>query len=97
VVAKNHCLMQLRKAHKTVVVEFQPEFMQSEDFSHLDDILEKEKEFQKLHKCIGTLNEEQKSIINLFYLDGKCYNEIVSQTGMDWNRVRSWYKMEEEI
>jgi hypothetical protein len=22
-------------------------------------------------------------------LDGKCYNEIVSQTGMDWNRVRS--------
>jgi RNA polymerase sigma factor (sigma-70 family) len=89
VVAKNHCLMQLRKAHKTVVVEFQPEFMQSEDFSHLDDILEKEKEFQKLHKCIGTLNEEQKSIINLFYLDGKCYNEIVSQTGMDWNRVRS--------
>lgn len=89
VVAKNHCLMQLRKTQKTVVVEFKPDFMQSEDFSHLDDILEKEKEFQKLGRCIAGLNEEQKNIITLFYLEGKCYNEIVAQTGLDWNRVRS--------
>jgi RNA polymerase sigma factor (sigma-70 family) len=89
VVSKNHCLMHLRKAKKTVIVEFQAEFMQSEDFSHLDDLLEKEKEFQKLGKCIGGLQEEQKNIIRLFYLDGKCYNEIVSQTGLDWKRVRS--------
>ncbi|MEO8174019.1 MAG: sigma-70 family RNA polymerase sigma factor [Sediminibacterium sp.] len=89
VVAKNHCLMQLRKEKKTMVVEFQPEFMQSEDFSHLDDVLEKEKEFQKLGKCISALNEEQKNIIQLFYLEGKCYNEIVEITGLDWNRIRS--------
>ncbi|NCI49911.1 sigma-70 family RNA polymerase sigma factor [Sediminibacterium roseum] len=89
VVSKNHCLMQLRKTQKTMVVEFQPDFMQSEDFSHLDDILEKEKEFQKLGRCIGSLQEEQKKIIQLFYLDGKCYNEIVETTGLEWNRVRS--------
>jgi RNA polymerase sigma factor (sigma-70 family) len=89
VVTKNHCLMQLRKEKKTVIVEFQPEFMQSEDFSHLDDILEKEKEFKKLENCIGALNEEQKKIIQLFYLEGKCYNEIVDMTGTDWNKIRS--------
>jgi hypothetical protein len=54
------------KRKKTVVVEFQPEFMQSEDFSHLDDVLEKEKEFQKLGKCIEGLNEEQKTSSGYF-------------------------------
>ena len=88
-VAKNHCLMQLRKQKKALVVEFQPEFMQSEDFTHLDDVLDKEKEFQKLGSCIASLNEEQRSIIELFYLKGKCYNEIVTLTGIDWNRIRS--------
>jgi DNA-directed RNA polymerase specialized sigma24 family protein len=63
--------------------------MQSEDFSHLDDILEKEKELQKLEDCIKALNPEQKNSIQLFYLQGKCYNEIVAITGHDWNKVRS--------
>ncbi|MEO7530030.1 MAG: sigma-70 family RNA polymerase sigma factor [Sediminibacterium sp.] len=89
VVAKNHCLMKLRKEKRSIVVEFKPEFMQSEDFSHLDDVLDKEKEFQKLGNCIASLNEEQKNIIELFYLKGKCYNEIVTLTGIDWNRIRS--------
>ena len=88
-VTKNHCLMQLRKEKKTVIVEFQPGLMQSEDFSHLDDVLEKEKEFKKLENCIAALNEEQRNIIQLFYLKGKCYNEIVEVTGLDWNKIRS--------
>ncbi|MBS1627185.1 MAG: sigma-70 family RNA polymerase sigma factor [Bacteroidetes bacterium] len=89
VVTKNHCLMQLRKDKKTITVEFQPTFMQSEDFSHLDNILEKEKELEKLTNCIDGLNNEQKKIIKLFYLEEKCYNEIVDITGEDWNKVRS--------
>jgi len=89
VVAKNHCLMQLRKEKKTITVEFQPSFMQQEDFSHLDTILEKEKELQRLEKCIQGLNEEQKHVIQLFYLHNKCYNEITATTGMEWNKVRS--------
>jgi RNA polymerase sigma-70 factor (ECF subfamily) len=28
-------------------------------------------------------------MIKLFYLEGKCYNEIVEITGRDWNQVRS--------
>jgi RNA polymerase sigma-70 factor (ECF subfamily) len=89
VVTKNHCLMQLRKDNKTIIVEFQADYMQSEDFSHLDDVLEKEKAFKKLEGCIGGLNKEQKNIIELFYLQSKCYNEIVEITGQDWNTIRS--------
>lgn len=84
VVTKNHCLMQLRKYKKVPPIAFQQEFMQSEDFSHLDDILEKEKELQKLEDCIKALNPEQQNSIQLFYLEGKCYNEIVAITGHDW-------------
>lgn len=89
VLTKNHCLMLLRKNKKAITVEFQPNFVQSEDFSHLEDILDKEQQLQKLEKCIGGLQDEQQNTIRLFYLQGKCYNEIMEATGFDWNKVRS--------
>ncbi len=89
VVVKNHCLMLLRKEKKTITVEFQPNFVQSEDFSHLDTALEKERTLQALEACIESLSEEQKKIIRLFYMEEKCYNEITTLTGLDWNKVRS--------
>jgi RNA polymerase sigma factor (sigma-70 family) len=89
VFAKNHCLMQLRKEKKTVTVEFNQELMQSEDFTHLDDVLEKENELKKLELCIEHLPDGQKQSIRLFYLENKCYNEIINQTGSDFNKVRS--------
>jgi RNA polymerase sigma-70 factor (ECF subfamily) len=39
--------------------------------------------------CIGKLADEQKKMIELFYLHQKCYKEITEITGLDWNRVRS--------
>ena len=89
VVAKNYCLMQLRKEKKNITVEFTPSVMQSEDFTHLDSVLEKENELKKLEYCIEHLPVEQKQSIQLFYLENKCYNEIATQTGFDWNKVRS--------
>jgi len=35
------------------------------------------------------LPDEQKQSIQLFYLENKCYNEIVEETGIDWGKVRS--------
>jgi len=89
VVVKNHCLMQLRKERKMVTVEFTPAVMQSTDFTHLDDVLEKEHELKKLEFCIENLPDEQRQSIRLFYLGNKCYNEIVKTTGFEWNKVRS--------
>jgi RNA polymerase sigma-70 factor (ECF subfamily) len=89
-VTKNHCLMKLRKDKKTVTVEFQTTtFVQSEDYTHLDSVLEKERHLQSLEHCIGSLHEEQQKAIKLFYLEEKCYNEIADLTGMEWNKVRS--------
>ena len=48
-----------------------------------------DKDCTKLSDCIEGLNDEQKKIIKLFYLEEKCYNEIVDITGEDWNKVRS--------
>jgi RNA polymerase sigma-70 factor (ECF subfamily) len=89
-VAKNHCLMQLRTPKNLKIVEFKSAFVQSEENVHLNGVLEKEENFKKLEFCLGTLMEEQRIAIKLFYLDGKCYNEIVEMTGHDWNQVRSF-------
>ncbi len=89
-VAKNHCLMQLRTPKNLKTVEFKSEFVQSEENVHLNGVLEKEENFKKLEYCLDTLPADQREAIRLFYLDGKCYNEIAQQTGQDWNQVRSF-------
>ncbi len=88
-VAKNHCLMQLRTPKNMKTVEFKTELVQSEENVHLNGVLEKEENFNKMEYCLGTLAAEQRETIKLFYLEGKCYNEIVELTGQEWNLVRS--------
>ena len=88
-VAKNYCLMQLRTPKNLKTVALPPLLMQNEEDVHLNGVVEKEENFQKLEKCIASLSDEQRTMIKLFYLDGKCYNEIVEITGLEWNYVRS--------
>jgi RNA polymerase sigma-70 factor (ECF subfamily) len=88
-VAKNHCLMQLRTPKNLKTVEFKTEFVQNDENVHLNGVLEKEENFQKLEYCLATLTAEQQQAIRLFYLESKCYNEIVEITGKEWNYVRS--------
>jgi len=87
--AKNYCLMQLRTPRNLKTVEIPESLMQSEENVHLNGVFEKEENFKKLEYCLGTLTEEQRNAVKLFYLEGKCYNEIVELTGMEWNQVRS--------
>ena len=89
-VAKNHCLMQLRTPKNLKTVEFKTDLMQNEENVHLNGVLEKEENFKKLEYCIGTLTNDQQTAIRLFYLEEKCYNEIVEITGQEWNQVRSF-------
>ncbi len=89
-VAKNHCLMQLRTPKNLKTVEFKTELMQSGETVHLNGVLEKEENFKRLELCIGELTKEQQTAIRLFYLEEKCYNEIVEITGQEWNQVRSF-------
>lgn len=87
--AKNHCLMLLRSPKNLRTVEIPQSLMQSEENVHLNGELEKEENFKTLEYCLGTLTDEQRLAVKLFYLDGKCYNDISEITGMEWNKVRS--------
>ncbi|RYZ28434.1 MAG: sigma-70 family RNA polymerase sigma factor [Chitinophagaceae bacterium] len=89
-VAKNHCLMRLRSDKKTGTVKIAEEFMQSEENLHLQDVLDREENFKQLEYCMGQLATDQRKVIELFYLQSKCYNEIAAETGLEWNNVRSF-------
>jgi RNA polymerase sigma-70 factor (ECF subfamily) len=88
--SRNHCLMQLRKEKGRNTVEIPETFMQSEEMLHLTAVQEKEEQLNSMEKCMEQLPAEQKTCVTLFYLEGKCYNEITEQTGIDWNKVRSY-------
>ena len=87
--AKNHCLMKLRSAGKTRVQSFDPDHMQTADDLHLKDKIDQEEQFDQLSACIEALPPDQRTVIRLFYLENKCYKEIETATGMEWNKVRS--------
>jgi RNA polymerase sigma-70 factor (ECF subfamily) len=88
--AKNYCLMQLRSPKNIIITEFKPGIMQSEEEVHLNGMMEKEENLQKLEKCLQTLSAEQKAAVELFYLQHKCYKEIAELTGLEWNKIRSF-------
>ena len=88
--SKNHCLMKLRSDKKFSKSGTDVALMQNEDPLHLDAIMEKEIHLNAMHACIEQLVAEQKKAVSMFYLDGKCYNEISAATGMEWKMVRSF-------
>jgi RNA polymerase sigma-70 factor (ECF subfamily) len=87
---KNHCLMRLRSTRKTTNVNLDMALVQSEENMHLNGVLEKEENFKQLQFCLQQLTTEQRQVVELFYLQGKCYNEISTSTGIEWNKVRSY-------
>lgn len=87
---RNYCLMQLRTPKNLKTTGFSPEYMQSEETVHLNGVFEKEEQFEKLESCLEKLPEQQKQTVQLFYLQQKCYEEIVEITGYEWNKVRSY-------
>ena len=92
---KNHCLQELRKKSKQKTSSYDTMFetsdmdMEKEDFTHLDDKFQKEKDLELLEKAMVGLKEEQKLCVELFYLKDKSYNEIVEITGFDIKQVKS--------
>ena len=88
--AKNHCLMQLRTPRNLKTVEVPESLVQNEETTHLNGVMEKEENLQRLEYCLTTLSEDQRRAIQLFYLEGKCYHEIVELMGQDWNQIRSF-------
>ena len=91
VLAKNYCLMQLRKAKKNLTVSYEPEIMQSIDLQHpIDEAASDNGEMEKLDECLKQLKAEQKRCVSLFYLKGKSYKEIASMQEQSVGSIRSY-------
>jgi RNA polymerase sigma factor (sigma-70 family) len=87
-VVKNHCLMQLRKPLNGKIVSMDTSVMHFAEEPH-QDVVEKEMKLNSLSGCMERLSDEQKTSVQLFYLQEKCYKEIVEITGLSFDKVRS--------
>lgn len=90
VTARNHCLMQLRSRKGKHFEEISSSIMENEASWHPDEGPEMEANLSKLENCIEKLVPEQQRCVSLFYLQQKCYKEIVVLTGYDDNKVKSY-------
>jgi RNA polymerase sigma-70 factor (ECF subfamily) len=93
VVTKNYCLMHIRseKSKNEKMGEWINDtliFMENSPEMHpIDDeaqVMEK-----ALEECIERLKDEQRTCINLFYYENRCYNEIAASLGLDEKKVKS--------
>lgn len=87
IVAKNHCLMVLRK--KTNQKEFNGLVMENEAVLHPNDEYEVDNDLDALKDCLEGLKDKQKECVSLFYLKQKSYEEITSATSFTLNEVKS--------
>lgn len=88
VLARNHCLMQLRSSKKIATVE-RDDFMEFNPVLHPDDD-NRESALNALEKCMEKLTSAQKQSVDLFYLKQKCYKDIADETGFSMNEVKSY-------
>lgn len=86
-VAKNHCLMQLRDRNIFIPVEEKSDL--AAEMSSKEEMLVKEQVLDLMESMIGELNEAQKTCVTLFYLQKKSYQEIVDYTGYNLSQVKS--------
>ncbi len=99
-VARNYCLMELRK--KPVEISnfelhnadedenISNNFMEISNLEHHTDSLDLEQNLTKLEDCLQTLNLEQKQSVELFFIQEKTYQEVSQLTGFEINKVKSY-------
>lgn len=95
VVAKNYCLMQIRKKQvetKELTAENSSQVLlklYEEEIGQKNENDEMENHVSELLRCIDKLSSQQSICINLMYLDDKSYKEIADITGFSLNEVKS--------
>ena len=92
-VAKNHCLMQLRsRSSKPGNTEEIPEDIIAELLTDkelkMKELLMEEQSLQ-LKAALNALSQEQKTCVEMFYLEKLSYHEIETRTGFSFSQVKS--------
>ena len=90
VTARNHCLMELRSKKGKFMEEISPNFVEFEFRLHQEVDEPLEEDLEKMEDCINKLMEGQQQCVRLFYLEERCYKDIVVVTGFDMNQVKSF-------
>lgn len=88
VVARNHCLMQIRSRTTAEKKLNDYGYQQQSENSLVDENMELK--LSHLEESIEELKEGQKECIKLFFIEEKCYNEIAEITGYSLKKVKSY-------
>lgn len=91
IIAKNHCLMTLRKTKRKVPEEVLANLPESDTdaLEMKNRHAEKEKMLTMLGQALEQLQEPQKQCVTLFYLHKCSYQQISDQTGFPLMQVKS--------
>lgn len=87
-IARNHCLMQLRKRGEKYMDNINENIIAEETL--LSNQLEKEQLLTLIEISLTELSSEQQTCINLFYIDKKSYQQISEKTGYSLMQVKSY-------
>jgi RNA polymerase sigma factor (sigma-70 family) len=88
-IAKNHCLMQLRNPGNHAV-EINEKIQLASDDSGYDELLKQQEiNLAELENALKQLNTEQKECVTLFYLEKKSYKEICEITNYSLLEIKS--------
>ncbi|HEV8271583.1 MAG TPA: sigma-70 family RNA polymerase sigma factor [Chitinophagaceae bacterium] len=88
-VAKNHCLMQLRDKPSKNTVEVKESIAAETDETDKESLLLNEKTYEYMGEALKELNADQQLCVTLFYMEKKSYQQITEQTGYSMMQVKS--------
>ena len=88
-VAKNHCLMQLRDKPGKNTVEVKESIAAETDEPDKESLLLNEKTYEYMGEALKELNADQQLCVTLFYMEKKSYQQITEQTGYSMMQVKS--------
>ena len=88
-VAKNHCLMQLRDKPGKNTIEVKDSIPAEADETDKESLLLNEKTYEYMSEALKELNADQQLCVTLFYMEKKSYQQITEQTGYSMMQVKS--------
>lgn len=90
-VAKNHCLMQLRDRQRKGAISLDERIATTPaEETDLNELQMNDRTLELVQEGLKELNKEQQQCVTLFYLEKKSYQEISEITGYNFLQVKSY-------
>lgn len=89
-VAKNHCLMKLRKKPGSNTVEVNEQILEGGTDPDQEQLIQENLLYEQMNEALNELNPEQQTCVTLFYLEKKSYQQISEITGFSLMQIKSY-------